>query len=255
MTVTGVLANKLAATVKNWIDSGEAVWDKNGPRPMHAGDVLVLVRKRGAVFEDVLRALKSVGLPVAGADRMIVAAEIAVEDLLALARVALDPEDDLSLACALRGPFIGLSEDDLMTLAAGRAKGVRLIESLRTSAHTQAKDYVEAIIKARDLAPYEFLARILEGVDKNGVSGWTKMFCASRLRRARPGGGIAGARANDRRARRAYPAAPDRRDRDRFSNRETRDGRRWRSRARDDGARRKGAGGAGGDSGGYDGRL
>jgi ATP-dependent helicase/nuclease subunit A len=176
VTVTGVLANKLAAAVKDWIDRGEAVWDKDGPRPMHAGDVLVLVRKRGAVFEDVLRALKSVGLPVAGADRMIVAAEIAVEDLLALARVALDPEDDLSLACALRGPFIGLSEDELMLLAAGRAKGVRLIERLRASAHSEAKDYIETIIKARDLAPYEFLARILEGVDAHGTSGWVKMF-------------------------------------------------------------------------------
>ncbi|MES1202988.1 MAG: double-strand break repair helicase AddA, partial [Pseudomonadota bacterium] len=176
VTATGVLANTLAAEVKRWIDSGEAVWTKDGKRPMHAGDVLVLVRKRGAVFEDVLRALKNAGLPVAGADRMLVAAELAVEDLLALARVALDPEDDLSLACALRGPFIGISEDELMMLASGRAKGVRLIERLRASAHSEAKDYVEALIAARDAAPYEFLARVLEGVDKDGASGWARMF-------------------------------------------------------------------------------
>ncbi|MES1203801.1 MAG: UvrD-helicase domain-containing protein, partial [Pseudomonadota bacterium] len=176
VTATGVLANTLAAAVKGWIDSGEAVWTKDGRRPMHAGDVLVLVRKRGAVFEDVLRALKNAGLPVAGADRMIVAAELAVEDLLALARVALDPADDLSLACALRGPFIGISEDELLLLTSGRAKGVRLIERLRTSAHTEAKDHVEALIAQRDVAPYDFLARILEGVDKNGASGWNKMF-------------------------------------------------------------------------------
>ncbi|HWA21091.1 MAG TPA: double-strand break repair helicase AddA [Caulobacterales bacterium] len=177
VTATGVLANTLAAAVKGWIDSGEAVWTKDGKRhPMHAGDVLILVRKRGAVFEDVLRALKNAGLPVAGADRMVVAAELAVEDLLALARVALDPEDDLSLASALRGPFVGISEDELMVLASGRAKGVRLIERLRKSSHTEAKDYIAALIAQRDVAPYEFLARILEGVDKNGASGWNNMF-------------------------------------------------------------------------------
>jgi ATP-dependent helicase/nuclease subunit A len=176
VTATGVLANTLAAAVKGWIDAGEAVWTKDGKRPMHAGDVLVLVRKRGAVFEDVLRALKNAGLPVAGTDRMVVAAELAVEDLLVLARVALDPEDDLSLACALRGPFIGISEDELMVLASGRAKGVRLIERLGASAHGEAKAYVEALIAARNAAPYEFLARVLEGVDKDGASGWTRMF-------------------------------------------------------------------------------
>lgn len=176
VTATGVLANTLAAAVKGWIDSGEAVWDKDGPRPMHAGDVLVLVRKRGAVFEDVLRALKNVGLPVAGADRMVVAAELAVEDLLALARVALDPDDDLSLACALRGPFIGLSEDDLMTLAAKRSKGERLIERLRGSNHAEAKDYIDAIIESRRATPYDFFARILEGADKDRVSGWRRLF-------------------------------------------------------------------------------
>jgi ATP-dependent helicase/nuclease subunit A len=38
-------------------------------------------------------------------------------DLMALGRVLLLPEDDLSLACVLKGPLIGLDEDHLFALA------------------------------------------------------------------------------------------------------------------------------------------
>jgi ATP-dependent helicase/nuclease subunit A len=178
-TASTVLCNAVAAKIGEWIKSGEAVWDKDGPRPMHAGDVLILVRKRGAIFEDMLRTLKSAGLDVAGADRMVLRNELAVEDLLALIRVALDPRDDLSLAAALKGPFIGLGEDDLIALAAGRQKDERLIERLRTAttpAHAAAAAYVEAVIAARHSTPYEFLARILETTDANDDSGWKRMF-------------------------------------------------------------------------------
>ena len=49
-------------------------------------------------------------MPVAGADRLRIADHIAVKDLLALAKVALLPEDDLSLAALLRSPLFDVSE-------------------------------------------------------------------------------------------------------------------------------------------------
>ena len=65
---------------------------------MRPGDVLMLVRQRGALFEAIIRALKNAGIPVAGADRLVLTEHIAVMDLIALADALLLPEDDLALA-------------------------------------------------------------------------------------------------------------------------------------------------------------
>ncbi len=180
-TAAGRLADQVAALVKGWIDNGETVWEERAKtptlRPMHAGDVLVLVRKRGPVFSEMLRALKAADLDVAGADRMQLNDELAVQDLLALMRVALDPSDDLSLAEALKSPFVGLDEDDLLELAAGRKSDERLIDRLHGAAKFKAaSDYIDAAIAHRSISPYAFLARILETPDDAGKSGWARMF-------------------------------------------------------------------------------
>ena len=89
-------------------------------RPARYGDVLILVRRRGALFEEIIRALKRPGVPVAGADRLTLSEHIVFDDLLALARFARFPDDDLTLAALLRSPFCDLDEDGLYDLAHGR---------------------------------------------------------------------------------------------------------------------------------------
>ena len=81
------------------------------------GDVLVLVRQRGPLFEAIIRALKKAGVAVAGADRLVLTEHIAVMDLMALADCLLLPDDDLALASVLRSPLFGLSEEQLFDLA------------------------------------------------------------------------------------------------------------------------------------------
>ena len=63
---------------------------------------------------------RGVTQPVAGADRLQLAEHIAVMDLMALGRAALLPEDDLSLAEALKSPLFGWDDDDLIRLAPRR---------------------------------------------------------------------------------------------------------------------------------------
>ncbi|MGE3865774.1 MAG: UvrD-helicase domain-containing protein, partial [Hyphomonadaceae bacterium] len=91
VTAAGVLARTVAEAAHGWIVAGEAVLDpETGERrAMRAGDILVLVRQRGPVFDEVLRAFKRVGVDVAGADQMRLNEELAVQDLLALMRAAL----------------------------------------------------------------------------------------------------------------------------------------------------------------------
>ena len=90
---------------------------------MRAGDVLILMRKRGRFFELLLGALQAEGIMVAGADRMKLAEQIEIQDLLALGDVMHLPDDDLQLAAVLKSPLFGMTEDELFTLAYDRGGG------------------------------------------------------------------------------------------------------------------------------------
>ena len=120
-----VVAGRIADLVRSWTTTG----DETG-RVWKAGDVLVLVRKRGAAFEAVIRALKEKGVPVAGADRLNIGEHIAVMDLVAAGRAALLPDDDLTLATALKSPLVGLTDDDLIRIAAYRGDDESLLCAL-----------------------------------------------------------------------------------------------------------------------------
>ncbi len=176
-----VLGRAIAQAVQAWIEARDGVWENGALRPVHAGDVLILVKKRGPVFQAVLRALKRAGLPVAGADRISLREELAVQDLLACMRVALDGNDDLALACVLKGPLVGLVDDDheVFTLAHGRAKSESLLERLRAAKEPrwqEAAAFVEGLIAHRGANPFDFLVRLLETADARGRSGWQRMM-------------------------------------------------------------------------------
>jgi ATP-dependent helicase/nuclease subunit A len=144
------LARKIAANVKIWMARG-----------LKAGDVLVLVRQRGPLFEAIIRALKNAGVPVAGADRLVLTEHIAVMDLMALADALLLPDDDLALACVLKSPLFGLSEEQLFDLAWDRKSSLRA--SLRDKPDFAATESaLEDLAKAaRDMTPFAFFAHAL----------------------------------------------------------------------------------------------
>jgi ATP-dependent helicase/nuclease subunit A len=156
------LARKVAARVKAWLGSERvADLETSAYRPVRPGDVLVLVRQRGALFEAVIRALKEAGIAVAGADRLLLTEHIAIMDLMVLADALLLPEDDLALATVLRSPLFRLTEEDLFELAWQRPGSLR--ESLRRAA---AHAHVSATLDrwaetARREPPFAFYARVL----------------------------------------------------------------------------------------------
>jgi ATP-dependent helicase/nuclease subunit A len=118
-----IVAHRLARAIADLIapSSSERVADKQGDaRPIRAGDIMILVRKRGPLFNAIIRALKEHNVPVAGADRLELTDHLAVMDLIALGRALLLPDDDLTLACVLKSPFFDFSDDDLLMLAPQR---------------------------------------------------------------------------------------------------------------------------------------
>ncbi|MEE3098355.1 MAG: UvrD-helicase domain-containing protein, partial [Pseudomonadota bacterium] len=157
------LAEALARHVDAMLRDGGAVPDPKSPsgwRRMRAGDVIVLLRRRGALAKMLVDQLKRRGVPVAGADRLKLLSSLAVRDLLSLLRAALDSGDDLSVAEVLRSPLGGVDEAGLFELASGRARGVSLWSRLqaRQEAFPQAPARLAAVIDDADyLRPHEIL--------------------------------------------------------------------------------------------------
>lgn len=176
------LAAKLAAEIRRQVDSGEALHDrKTGQlRSCAYGDFLVLVRRRDATFEEIIRALKTAGVPVAGADRLKLSSHIVFDDLIAIARFALYPDDDLSLAGVLRSPFCDVDEDSLFELA-GRENRRGLWRELRDRAPertewSHARDLLAFALDSRDRDPFAFFSGLLNRIDATGVSGRARML-------------------------------------------------------------------------------
>jgi len=157
------LARRIADTIAQGIRSGEPLGRER--KPMRPGDVLVLVRQRGALFEAVIRALKERHIAVAGADRLVLTEHIAVVDLMALADALLLPQDDLALAVALKSPLFGIDEDQLFTLAYGR-KGTLRAALAGKRAEAPAFAATHALLdrcagEARAATPFGFYAWLL----------------------------------------------------------------------------------------------
>ncbi|ODR99832.1 hypothetical protein AUC68_01450 [Methyloceanibacter methanicus] len=157
------LCGRLSAQIRHWLDTREVLESRD--RPIRAGDILILVRRRAPFTAPMIRALKRAGIPVAGADRMRLLEQLAVQDLMALADVLLMPEDDLALAVVLKSPLFGLDETALFDLAHERDGS--LWSALQAKARSDSR-YAEAATDLRALLgradmlpPYEFFAALL----------------------------------------------------------------------------------------------
>ena len=159
---TAQLAEQIAAEMDRMLQTSVQIVTREGTRPVHPGDFLILVQRRSSLFTEIIRACKKRGLPIAGADRLKLGAELAVKDLLALLAFLDTPDDNLSLAAVLRSPLFGLSEGDLFDLAHGR--GGTLWESLLQHQARFRRPF-DALTDMRGqvdyLRPYDLLERIL----------------------------------------------------------------------------------------------
>lgn len=179
------LADRIADQIYNWIldpkgaDNPTYQLPSKGRR-MRAGDILILLKRRGFLMGSLVNALKRRGIPVAGVDRLYLTRQIAVQDLMALGRFVLLPEDDLTLATLLKSPFFEVTEDVLFDLAHYRAKGQSLWSRLRgqfpqnqsseDDSHTdpgkdtlrESYSFLQSLSGLADrVPPFEFYAEVL----------------------------------------------------------------------------------------------
>jgi ATP-dependent helicase/nuclease subunit A len=155
------LAQLIAVHAKGLIGTERRARDG---QKLHAGHFMVLVRRRNEFVNALVRALKREGVEVAGVDRLNLGQELAIQDLLAMARFVLLPQDDLNLAALLKSPLIGLREEQLFTLAwdrpshLWRALRERRSEAAFAAAYATLSDWLR---RADYDTPFDFFARVL----------------------------------------------------------------------------------------------
>ncbi|MEM7470294.1 MAG: double-strand break repair helicase AddA [Pseudomonadota bacterium] len=167
-----LLADKIAKHILHQINHGQITEtrrvdgaDQLVTRRIRPGDFLILVQSRsaqGGLFHEIIRACKKHSLPMAGADRLRIGAELGVRDLISLLSFLETPQDDLALAEIMRSPLGNLSEQDLFKLAYGRDG------TLWQRLDAQKKDHPALYAMLNDLRdkadfmrPYDLIERAL----------------------------------------------------------------------------------------------
>lgn len=159
-----IMARRLAGLLRAWLDDP-------APRPstgrrLAPGDVLILVRRRADLIAALGAALQEAGIPVAGPDRLMLTASLAVKDMLSLMRVMLQPADDLALCEVLTSPMGALDHDALLPLAAGRRPGERVWDRLGASQDLAVRDIADWLAGLRAqvdfLPPSAWLRHVLD---------------------------------------------------------------------------------------------
>ena len=157
------VAQRIAATIETWLKTGEKLVSEN--RPIQPRDIIILVRNRRPFAPSMVAALKARNIPVAGADRMRLTDQIAVQDLMALGDFLTLPEDDLSLATVLKSPLFDLDDDDLLAIAPERKGTLWSAVIDRAKSDPRFRPAADTLKRWRADAdftpPFEFFAKIL----------------------------------------------------------------------------------------------
>ncbi len=163
------LCNAVAQTIADWI--GEEPLASKG-RAVAPGDIIILVQSRGPLFHRMIASLTRAGVPVAGADKLKLLEDPAVEDLVSYARAALLPSDDLSLAETLKSPFFGLDDGALFDLAWNRDNSLWRTLAARAEENDALRRARREIAAARRIGlhegAYAFFSHVLEAGAPSG---------------------------------------------------------------------------------------
>jgi len=141
-----ILAKKIANYVKEQISSGRILPSTNNK--ISPQDFMILFRNRDDFTDEVIKALKEAKIDITGLDRISLADDLAVADLIAIAKFVLNPENDLNLATLIKSPILDLSEQELYKLViAARANKLSLWEYIKLSEqYSLIKDKLEEFL-------------------------------------------------------------------------------------------------------------
>lgn len=163
------LAKAIAGEVQDWIANG-----KDG-RPVAPGDIMILVRRRRDLAARIVARLQALHVPVAGVDRFALTQPLAVQDLIAAMRFAVQPLDDLNLAALLVSPLLGWTQDDLYARTAKRGRAA-IWEHLRAHEDAMPPATMAALRALLGMADFTTPFRFLETVLSGPIDGRHKLY-------------------------------------------------------------------------------
>ncbi len=143
--------------------TSEYYLDSKG-RAAKAEDIFILLRNRKPFMEHIIRSLNNKGIPNSGADNKSLTANIAILDLVALAKFLLQPYDDYNLACCLKSPLFALSEDELMYLSLTKGNSSLFSTLLKSSDDKLVnigKELSHMLNQLDFISPYQFFCEVL----------------------------------------------------------------------------------------------
>ncbi|MFO8051571.1 MAG: UvrD-helicase domain-containing protein [Thermoplasmatota archaeon] len=158
-------AELIKKAVRDW-----NVEDKDGERGLKFGDIAILLptRKGFQHYENALRA-ENIPFQVYKGKGFFERQE--VKDVLHLLSFITDPVDDLALASALKGPFFGLSDEDLLKISTsgGRSLHEKMVNSGSFPAEA---DLISRLMEISDSrVPYQALDDIFREIGAHAVMG------------------------------------------------------------------------------------
>jgi ATP-dependent helicase/nuclease subunit A len=163
------LAKAIAGEVQDWIANG-----KDG-RPVAPGDIMILVRRRRDLAARIVARLQALHVPVAGVDRFALTQPLAVQDLIAAMRFAVQPLDDLNLAALLVSPLLGWTQDDLYARTAKRGRAA-IWEHLRAHEDAMPPATMAALRALLGMADFTTPFRFLETILSGPIDGRRKLY-------------------------------------------------------------------------------
>lgn len=168
-------ADAIAELCARLIESHPIIDRRSGAeRPCQPGDIALLA-PTGAELWRYEEALERRGIPVATQAGKGLFRRQEVQDLIALTRVLADRRDTLALGALLRGPLVGLTEEDLLDIIWGLPRSEeqpdripRLDLSIDPAviAHPLARDVIERLQslsrRGNSTTPHELLSQAVD---------------------------------------------------------------------------------------------
>lgn len=141
------------------------------------GDILILYRNRknNITLDYIVKLLKDKNIPVLGIDKINLKNNIAVQDLIALAKFLSQTKDSFSLACILKSPMFNLNDDDIFNIIHFDSNHDAFLNLSQT--HPQIYETLRGWLNMVDYkSVFDLFFHILYKEDSNGKKNITKFI-------------------------------------------------------------------------------
>lgn len=142
--VRGAEAEAVAEVCKHLIGAFEVTREDGSRSPLRPGDIALLA-PTGADLWRYERTLEEKRISVASQAGKTLMLRQETQDMLALLRALADSRDTLAFGALLRGPLVGLTDDELLQITAGLPEGSSF--TIRTDAASVAHPLARAVLE------------------------------------------------------------------------------------------------------------